>query len=245
MRLPVIQGVIQRRLLLNYRVRPDLLRPLLPAPFEPKTVDGWGMAGVCLIHLVDLRPRGVPGRLGLSSENGAHRVAVEWDGPTGRQEGVFVLRRDTSAWWNVAAGGRMFPGVHHRADFDVQDDRGRIQLDLRSRDGVTKVFVAGSAADALPRSSIFPSLAEASRFFELGSRGYSPAHEAGRFDGLELRTRAWSVAPFDVAELRSSVFDSRERFPEGSVVFDNALLMRDIPHEWHALDSLRSDCDGK
>ena len=139
MQLPVVRGIIQRRVLVNYRVRPEVLSGLLPPPFEPKTVAGWGMAGICLIRLAELRPRGIPARLGLSSENAAHRIAVVWGQRGARQEGVFVRRRDTSAWWNVAAGGQLFPGVHHRADFDIQETAGRLRVALESRDGVTRV----------------------------------------------------------------------------------------------------------
>jgi hypothetical protein len=167
-------------------------------------------------------------------------VAVVWGQGDARQEGVFVRRRDTSAWWNVAAGGQLFPGVHHRADFDVQETPEGLRLALESRDGVTRVAVAGRAASALPVTSVFASVAEASRFFELGSRGYSPARGEGVFDGLELRTHRWDVVPFEVSELRSSLFESPELFPVGSAEFDCALLMRDVPHEWHALRSVRS-----
>ena len=234
----MVRGVIQRRVLVNYRVRPDVLRGLLPPPFAPKTVAGWGMAGICLIRLAELRPRGLPARFGLSSENAAHRIAVEWSQGSARQEGVFVQRRDTSAWWNVLVGGRLFPGVHHRATFDVQDTPERLRLALESHDGATRVAVAGASAPRLPAASIFGSVAEASRFFELGSCGYSPARRPGCFDGLELRTRGWDVVPFEVSELRSSFFESRELFPEGSTEFDCALLMRNVSHEWHALRTL-------
>jgi Uncharacterized conserved protein (COG2071) len=242
-RLPVVRGVIQRRILVNYRVQPDVLRGLLPPPFEPKMVSGWGMAGICLIRLAELRPRGVPASLGLSSENAAHRVAVVWNQDGERQEGVFVRRRDTSAWWNVAAGGQLFPGVHHRADFTVEETPEHLRLALESRDGMTRAAVAGGPADHLPPSSVFGSVGEASRFFERGSRGYSPGHHEDRFDGLELRTESWSVVPFEVSEVSSSFFESRELFPKGSAEFDNALLMRDVPHEWHALRQLSSPCD--
>jgi hypothetical protein len=243
MQLPVVRGVIQRRILVNYRVRPEVLRSLLPPPFEPKTVAGWGMAGICLIRLAELRPRGIPARFGLSSENAAHRIAVVWSQNGTPQEGVFVRRRDTSAWWNVVAGGQLFPGVHHYADFDIQETPERLRLALESRDGVTRVVVAGAPASSLPASSVFGSVAEASRFFELGSRGYSPRSRPGRFDGLELRTQQWDVVPFEVCELRSSFFESKALFPEASVEFDNALLMRDIPHEWHALQQIWSPGD--
>lgn len=240
MKLPLVRGVIRRRLLVNYRVKPDVLRGILPAPFEPKTVSGWGMAGICLIRLDDLRPPAVPAAFGMSSENAAHRVAVVWSENGQRQEGVFVRRRDTNAWWNVAAGGRLFPGVHHRADFSVQDAPSRLRVALDSRDGETRVAVGGAPASRLSASSVFGSLEEASQFFEQGSRGYSPGHREGRFEGLELRTEQWSVVPFEVSEVRSTFFESREHFPAGAAEFDCALLMRDVPHEWRALEAVCS-----
>lgn len=36
MRIPVVRGVIERRILVNYRVDPEVLAPLLPSPFRPK-----------------------------------------------------------------------------------------------------------------------------------------------------------------------------------------------------------------
>jgi hypothetical protein len=224
----------------NYRVRLDVLRGILPAPCEPKTVDGWGMAGICLIRLEGLRPRAIPAALGMASENSAHRVAVEWTENGARQEGVFVRRRDTNAWWNVLAGGRLFPGVHHRADFSVEETSGRLRIALDSHDRVTRVAVAGAPAEALQATSVFGSLPQASRFFELGSRGYSPGHAPGSYEGLELRTQAWKVEPFDVSEVRSSFFES-DVFPRGSAEFDCALLMRNVPHEWRALEPLCPD----
>ena len=64
MRIPVIQGVIDRRILANYRIRPDALRRILPAPFSPKLIDDWGIAGICLIRLKQIRPRGLPACIG-------------------------------------------------------------------------------------------------------------------------------------------------------------------------------------
>src|SRR5438046_9001866 len=93
MRIPVIHGVIDRRMLVNYRVRPGALRAILPSPFRPKLVEGWGMAGICLIRLKEIRPRGMPRALGFGSEHAAHRIAVEWDSEHGPREGVYIVRR--------------------------------------------------------------------------------------------------------------------------------------------------------
>ncbi len=68
--------------------------------------------------------------------------------------------------------------------------------------------------------------------------GYSTTFSPRRFDGLELRAFGWRVAPLAVGHVSSSFFEDRVRFPAGSVVFDSALLMRDIDHEWHAREGL-------
>ena len=115
MRIPAIRGIIDRRVLVNYRVDAKVLSCVCPPPFRPQIVNGFGIAGICLIRLKYIRPRFLPWFLGISSENAAHRVAVEWDSATGTQSGVYVARRDTSSLLNAFAGGRLFPGVHNRA----------------------------------------------------------------------------------------------------------------------------------
>ena len=67
MRIPVIRGIIDRRILVNYRVDPKVLEKILPAPFRPKLVNGAGMAGVCLIRLKHIRPRYLPSFIGLAT----------------------------------------------------------------------------------------------------------------------------------------------------------------------------------
>jgi len=89
MKMPAVEGIIERRLLVNYRVAPGALAGILPAPFRPKLVGGYAIAGICLIRLASVRPRGLPAGLGLRSENAAHRIAVEWDADGRSHDGVF------------------------------------------------------------------------------------------------------------------------------------------------------------
>ena len=238
MQLPVIRGLIDRRILVNYRIDADVLARVLPSPLRPKRVNGWGIAGICLIRLRKIRPRFLPIAVGISSENAAHRIAVEWDTPEGPQEGVYIPRRDTSLWCNALAGGRIFPGEHHLARFDVAETEDRYRVAVQSRDGVTHMLVEGTVADRLPQTSVFESLESCSDFFEKGSLGYSVSHDARRLDGLELRSFAWKVQPLSVDRVESSYFEDATTFPAGSVAFDSALLMRGIEHEWHARPSL-------
>jgi hypothetical protein len=244
MRIPVIRGVIDRRILVNFRVDPDVLSRALPHPFRTKLIHGAGMAGVCLIRLKHVRPRGLPALVGVSSENAAHRVAVCWEQDGLTREGVFIPRRDTSSRLNTLAGGRLFPGEHRHARFQVAERGDDYSVVLDSDDGRTHLAVEGTVAPELPRTSVFGSLPEASDFFARGSLGYSATVRPGVFDGLELRIFTWQVRPLAVRRVESSFFGDRTLFPEGSVEFDCALLMRGIEHEWHGRESLRRTAVG-
>jgi hypothetical protein len=243
MQIPIIRGIIDRRILVNFRVDPEVLARILPAPFRPKLVHGAGMAGVCLIRLKHIRPRFVPFFLGIASENAAHRIAVEWDQDGKTREGVFIPRRDTSSWLNTLAGGRLFPGVHHHAAFQVQEHQDRYRIELSSDDRRTHLLVEGRVAPELPPTSLFGSLQEASDFFERGALGYSVTAKPGQFDGLELRSFAWQVQPLAVEKVASNFFEDRTLFPHGSVEFDSALLMRGIEHEWHGRGKLSAESE--
>ncbi len=239
MRIPVMRGVIERRILVNYRVQPAALAKVVPPPFHPKLVRGVGVAGICLIRLRDVRPTFLPAWVGISSENAAHRIAVEWTDDDGRLcEGVYIPRRDTNSRLNALAGGRIFPGLHHHARFDVRETPERFEVALTSDDGATHVLVRANLAAELPRTSVFRTIDEASAFFQAGSLGYSATPDAGRYQGLELHCKAWKVEPLAVEEVRSSFFEDAAQFPPGSVELDCALLMRGIAHEWHGKQDL-------
>jgi hypothetical protein len=238
MQFPAMRGIIDRRILANFRIDPEVLAHVLPSPFRPKLVNGMGIAGICLIRLKQIRRRFVPAFMGISSENAAHRFAVEWDQNGETKEGVYIPRRDTSSRLNTLVGGRLFPGVHHHARFQVHEHDDQYSVVLDSDDDDTHVAVEGRVASELPVDSVFGSIRGASDFFECGSLGYSATHTAGEYDGLELHTFNWQVLPLSVERVESSFFEDRKLFPVGSIEFDCALLMRNIKHEWHGRPSL-------
>jgi hypothetical protein len=238
MKIPALEGFIARRILVNFRVDPHVIERILPEPFRVRIVGGCAMAGICLIRLEGIRPRSFPRWMGFESENAAHRIAVEWSDGGEHQQGVYISRRDTSSTWNALVGGRLFPGVHHRASFHVVDQADRIELQMRSLSGETHVAITARIARSLEVGSVFRSLDEASEFFRGGSLGYSASSRPGVFDGLELRTQNWQVQPLAIEHLSSSWFADASIFPAGSVAFDCALLMRGIGHSWHSQPEL-------
>lgn len=238
MRLPTIQGIIDRRVLVNYTVDPTIIEKIIPQPFRPKIYKGKAIVGICLIRLKHIRPKGLPNFIGISSENGAHRIAVEWTENGEIKEGVYIPRRDTSSYLNSLAGGRIFPGRHYHAKFDVKEDNGHYHIAFKSSDGTT-ISMDGDKTDTLNSNSIFQNLDKASKFFEGGAVGYSP--NGDKYEGLKIKTINWTVEPLNVTKVHSSFFEDERIFPKGSVQFDNALLMTQIEHEWHSVGQ-KSHC---
>jgi len=180
----------------------------------------------------------MPEAIGISSENAAHRVAVLWEENGVTREGVFISRRDTNSQLNVLLGGRIFPGEHHHSSFEIHESDATVEIKMHSADQSVTVEIEGTIAQALPSTSVFSSLAEASSFFEGGAVGYSVTSDLSRLDGLRLKTSEWRVEPLEVSRMYSSYFSDEARFPKESVAFDNALIMRNVAHEWHSVDDL-------
>lgn len=238
MRVPTVQGIIDRRILINYRVAPERVAAVLPKPFEPHLVKGNSIVGICLIRLKKIRPRFLPEIFGLSSENAAVRIAVRWQSDGKEQFGVYIPRRDSSSIINQMVGGRLFPGVHHAADFDVDETERRFKVRMRSRDGKTYVKVDASLSDHVPVHSVFESVGAASRFFEAGNLGYSPGTRDHQYDGLQCDIHKWGMQPLAIDRLDATLPVGEGLTLSDQSVFDSAFLMRDIRHCWRDRGSL-------
>lgn len=236
MKLPVIQGLIDRRILVNFTADADVVRKIVPRPFRTKLYKGKAIVGICLIRLKEIRPKHFPAFVGTGSENAAHRIAVEWVEEDEIKEGVFIPRRDTSSFFNYLAGGRVFPGRHLHARFAVAERDGTYRIGFKSSDG-TSISLTANKTDTFNAASIFETLHNASAFFKNGSVGYSPNNES--YDGLELKTFDWKTEPLNVSSVSSSFFENEAVFPKGSVNFDNALLMTKLKHEWRSVRQKR------
>lgn len=229
MKIPILHGYMERRILINFTADPKVVAQIIPHPFRPKIYKDKAIVGICLIRLRHIKPKGLPDFTGVNSENGAHRIAVEWEENGQTKSGVFIPRRDTSLRLNTLVGGRIFPGRHYYAKFNVEEKNGKYHIDFKSSDE-TEIQIDASETKSFSNKSIFETLESASDFFENGDLGYSP--NEGKFDGLRLKAYNWEVRPLEVAHVKSSYFENEAIFPKGSVAFDNALLMTNIEHEW-------------
>ena len=226
MKMPTLDANISRRLLINYRLDPEVAQSLLPPGLRPRLVGDAAVGGICLLRLSAVRPQWIGANVGWGAENSAHRIAVEWDDESGTQNGVFIPVRHSSSRLPVVLGGTLLPGRHEHAKFTVSESPSRIAIDARARD----MWVHADVSDSTEwTGTLFGSLGEASKFLREGSTGWSPAKDGKTLEGLELSTRQWDVGSTEIHDVGSSYFDSLH---PGAAELDHVLVMRDIPATW-------------
>ncbi len=108
---------------------------------------------MCLIALTELRPGWVRPRWGISTENAAHRFAVEWDEGGATRTGVYVIERHSSDIVPVVGGGRFFPGIQRRARFVIEEIGARFRVGMEASDA--SVFADVEVTDGW-ESTLFP-----------------------------------------------------------------------------------------
>ena len=94
MKIPTIHGYIDRRVLINFTADPKSVEKIIPFPFRPKLYKEKAIVGICLIRLKSIKPKGFPDFIGVNSENGAHRIAIEWDENGEVKSGVYIFHKE-------------------------------------------------------------------------------------------------------------------------------------------------------
>lgn len=232
MELPILSGIIDRRILINYRVKPDVVKSLLPSHLEPLVVNGYASGGICLLRLKNIGLKYSPSFLRITSENAAHRFLVKYRNGSKEAKGVYIPRRDTDSTLNVVLAGKMFSWPHYPAEFLVKETNDTYSVKMRSNDNHSTLQVDAQLADSFPSDSMFDSIDHASDCFHGCAVGISPSTQPKQFKMIELKTKSWAVKPLRIRSSKSSYFEDRSLFPDGSIHFDNALLMEGIEHEW-------------
>lgn len=233
-----VTGIIDHRILLNFRIDPEVMNRNLPDEFTPKVVNGFAIGGICQVSLSKMRAKGLPSIVGMRSHNAAHRIAVN----SSQGEGVFVTRRDTNSWLNTMSGRRLFPGVYSKANFDVLVSGDLYSVRIENKEKGVIMSICAEVAPELQDGSIFHTTEDVSDFFKTGNIGWSSREESSQFDAIELETTEWRMEPLKVRESFSASFSDTSRFPQDSVQFDSAMIMRNLQHSWVSRDNLCELC---
>lgn len=238
---PSIASLIERRLLVNFRLDPEAAARILPEGSRPLLRRGHAVGGLCLIRLAGVRRSGGPpvlagladlaGRFGLRTEIAVHRIATVREGPEGPEPGLYIARRDTDSRIGTLTAGLFLPGEHHLARFEVEESPERLRIGFRGADGGAQARVEALVADELRGSALFADLDEAARF----------VREACDGEGYPGRAREFSIRPVELVQAASSYFADPAHFPEGAAEPDSALLMREVEALPRARPCIRSE----
>jgi hypothetical protein len=232
-----IRAVMERRVLVSYRIEPEVLKAVLPTPFRPALAGGYGVGSICLIRLSGIRPGPLPAAFGLRAENVAHRFSVLVDTPGGPVSSVYIPQRYTSSRVAALTRDLFFPRLR-MARFGVDERHGRYRIGAESLDGSVRIEVDAQIAATLPAGSVFADLDEASRFIRLAPAGYSDTALPGVFDGVTLEASYREIRPLRVDAVASSLFDDPRLFPPGSATVDSGFTAAGLA-TWRPLPRLR------
>jgi hypothetical protein len=117
----------------------------------------------------------------------------------------------------------------------VSEPGDRLDYSVTTEAGDTDVRLGVRLVDDWRPSPLFPAFEDVRSFFAKGDCGFSCSLRGDELEGMQLRTTVWEMSPLEVEHVASTFYDDRDRFPEGSIGLDGAVLMRGIPHEWHEL----------
>jgi hypothetical protein len=168
----------------------------------------------------------------------AHRVAIHYPSSDGIRSGVFVWRRETDRRLIELLGGRLFPGVHHHARFEVRESENSLAMHVTCDDGEADVRFSARAVGEWRHTPSFGSFDEVSEFFRKGDCGFSCTMRGDELEGLQLKMLKWEMVPMEIESQHCAFYANSQSFPAGSLEFDCGLLMRGLPHEWHQLTDI-------
>ncbi len=217
--------LVDRRILILYRVSADALGQLCPAAARPRS-SCCAVAGI-VFRRRTVRAWLVPARCG-TSQCATHFMRLPDDLRADVCPGIIPLRHDSSSrWqtWGAASGGR------HHARFQVVDRLDSLELVGDSDDRQMHLALKARVARELPGGSMFRSVSQVAGYLaaDLARLGLVTA---ARSVGSGDVWRHLRLEPLDVMQLESSFFDRwRQSHPEW-VEHDSAFLLREEQLGW-------------
>jgi len=138
MRLPTLQGLIKRRLLVTYGTSQD--SP--PVRLQPKRHFGYTITSFGLIRLEQAPPASLTEILSPA--------IAKWGNES---HGAYLPQRDTSPWINQLAGGHLFPNEPHLFAHAMVQEDGELTFSFKPQEPTLSIHCTSTMADHLPEIS--------------------------------------------------------------------------------------------
>lgn len=239
MKRSTVKGLIDWKILINYKVELSVLQQYLPKPFFPRSIRGFGLVGIAVTKQKGVRSIGRPAPLGLNAMLVEHQAAVTWEDGGRLRHGLYIPRRDTSSLLQLMMGDRLSGGLHHLARIRarIRQDRYVVSMRGMNQEGVRAKLMA-KLTDRFPMGSVMKELETAVSFFESGKVAYSPLYKHSIFEGVEWNAQDFSIQPLRVERLEGNYWEEIAGFPKKSIFFDHAILIQGAPYQWNHMPEL-------
>jgi hypothetical protein len=198
-------------------------------------MEGEAIFGLCWIRLESVRLSGWPRWSGLSMDNLAHRIAVEWTEAGQVRTGVYIFRRETSLGLAAWSSGRVVPGAMRLAMFNSEESPDTWNLELRTPRSEADVDLAARISDGVSSDSVFGSMEGLQSFLEAGAIGWSENRRGDRIEAVHMAMDRFRVRPLEVGRLHCRWFDRQLANRRWHV--DSAVLMEPTGVRWSEVGS--------
>ena len=234
-------GTIDRRILILFRILPQVLEGVLPGDVRPREIRGCVLGGIALSRRRGVRTSLLPVRL-TTSHNAVHFLLVDPPGTTQRHGGTLVTRCDTSSRLQAWIGGHGIQrSKQHHARFRVSESKDSIELVSDSDDHAMHLAFKARIDRSIPRTSFFRSSQQAYELLResLVALGLTPREV--EVMGEPRAIRRSRLHPLIMERLESSVFSDARFTSAEAVQFDSAFWLRDDEFAWSGQGALCCD----
>ncbi|MCA9001964.1 MAG: hypothetical protein KDB61_08580 [Planctomycetes bacterium] len=183
------------------------------------------------MRLERLRPRLVPGPLGLSMEMCTHLIPAEWEDNGVRKDVLYVLRRDVQVRGLGRAAGLLLPGHPNPARIAAIDEVEQMRVTAESKDGACRLDLGGTLSGQWPRTSVFSNGRHLMHILGNNADGFLVFDEHGHGALIELEAHPELAEPLDVLQQSSSLFDGGV-IPKGAAQPDASVVLRNLVCVW-------------
>jgi uncharacterized protein YqjF (DUF2071 family) len=222
-------------ILVNFAVKPDVVRRLLPEPFEPDVHGGKAFVSIVTTQMVDMRPAFLPRVFGITYNQFVYRTVVRYQ----NEVGFYYLRSDADNWLYNLAGDWLTFFRFNLSPLMFRYERNLWHLDITPKPAhhadIHASYDLHTATRDMPASSQFKTLAEAKDFLvELFvAFGYDSLREkVGR---VTVKRGKWDIQIVTDTRAQYDWLNGSTFFPAGCAQLDSIFYVEEIPYYWYRM----------
>ncbi|MGF1485455.1 MAG: DUF2071 domain-containing protein [Opitutales bacterium] len=230
-----IEARLERVLVLTYAFPQSMLEPLLTPGLQLDTYEDFGFVAVAFVEARHLRPKGLPGWLGMNFRLCGYRIFARYQTRAGRTlRGLRILRTETDRRRMVLSGNLLTHYNYHQARMSSSMDRDVYTLSIVSSDSrgdIEATIQIGDSDAELPSGSPFPDERNSRRF--AGPMPYTfdyegQTHSMIRIEGVRKDWKPRLVR----AEVERLTFLEQAPFQNASPRMANAYFYDGVDYQW-------------